>query len=268
MPATSPGVFTQQFRRIPTLHTRHWALVIQGAVRHPLILDYQDVTAYPADDISAAIICAHQPAAHMPDSPLVYDAHFHGVALARILADVHIAPAVTGAALHAADGYTATLTLDQLRSAYLVLAMNGAPLPPEHGFPARIVIPGLYGFKMPKWIERIYLSAAPQPGTWESRGWNQDQIQPLVTLQTPLRDSVLNVGEPAALYGFGYGLNAAPHVMIDEIAIPVRNRVSDAGALMYWEAAWRPTIPGDYRLRVQAAGQPSAAVVERVLHVR
>src|SRR5256886_14405435 len=75
------------------------------------------------------------------------------------------------------DGYTESFPLRELTPDHrLVTHLNGAPLSPQHGFPARFIFPGHYGMKQPKWVTRIRFSADDQPGYWENNGWDERAI--------------------------------------------------------------------------------------------
>jgi len=85
-----------------------------------------------------------------------------------------VRPAARYARFITADGYSTSLELEWLDEAVLAYAMNGVPLPAEHGFPLRLVMPNLYGYKMPKWITQIEFTDKLHLGFWEARGWAQE----------------------------------------------------------------------------------------------
>ena len=124
-------------------------------VRRPLILSYADLLALPTQTLRCAITCA----APNSDQPLIGEAVWRGVPLQTLLDELDNPPNAHYAHIAAADGYTTVLPLDALAQTLLVTAMDDAPLPLEHGYPARLIAPGLHGYKMPKWIERIELDA-------------------------------------------------------------------------------------------------------------
>src|SRR5262249_54206026 len=83
-------------------------------------------------------------------------------------------PRATWCNMRGADGYFTGLPADELLRAenFLPYQMNGVPLPPDHGFPVRIFIPGKYGMKQPKWITKLEFTDRGTPGYWERRGWS------------------------------------------------------------------------------------------------
>lgn len=197
----------------------------------------------------------------------MFDAVWHGVSLATLLDELTIDPTVTGATLYAADGYTSNLTLDQLRAAYLVYAVDGQPLPPEQGYPARIIVPGLYGYKSPKWIERVHLAAEPVPGVWESRGWNNAEIHPTLAFDDPRVDNDHPLGEPLTLSGKALTdqpILARLHRPISRHVLPVTTQPSAAGILSEWQVTWTPDIPGDFMIYVSSGD----AQIHKMVRIR
>lgn len=240
--------YSQQFRHKPILTSSLWSFSITGAVRHPLIWNWEDIQAYPPAEVAAVLLCAHQPE-KSPDPALIYDAVWTGIPLTTLLDELTLDADVTGATLYAADGYTSNLTLEQLRAASLVYAIDGQPLPVEHGFPARIIAPGLVGYKSPKWIERVHLAVDPTPGLWESRGWNSTELRPTLAFDDPREDQHSPIGEPFALSGVA--LTTDPIVVSlhrpgVRHALPISIQPSAAGNLTHWRATWTPDIPGDF----------------------
>jgi DMSO/TMAO reductase YedYZ molybdopterin-dependent catalytic subunit len=94
-----------------------------------------------------------------------------GFKLKPLLHRAGVKPNAIYAAMRAADGYYTGVPLAELMrdENWLAYRMNGEPLPPEHGFPLRIFIPGKYGMKQPKWLTEIELVGTPFIGYWEAR---------------------------------------------------------------------------------------------------
>ncbi len=264
--------FIQHIQQIPSLNARHWGFVINGAVRHPLLLDAADIRAFPSINIPAALICAHQPDKYAPDDPLAYNATWTGVPLSTLLSEIEIDSTVIGATLYAADGYTCNLSLTHLQNALLVYKMNEQPLTPEHGYPARIVVPGLYGYKMPKWIERIELSALPHIGFWEARGFEGEGIaQAAAWITMPQKNQVFAVGQPINIMWSWFVREGSlpiprPKLYVNGVWIDYatygRQRPNQ---LTNQTAIWTPPVPGDYALTVRILDRDSTTIV---VHVR
>jgi len=248
-------LFQQRIGALPTVHTDFWSFSIGGAVQHPLILSYADVVALPHIEMTCALACA----AHKPDSrPLIGQARWRGVPMQALLSEVEIAPQAEHAHITAADGFSSSLPLDLLAQTLLVTDMDDAPLPLEHGAPARLILPGHAGYKMPKWVQRISLSADPQPGFWEARGWSETGTAPLIAyFSTP--EHLQPVSGTVVLAGKAYaGSRAVARVEISVDGgpwMPVDVAPSAPFCQTTWQIAWTPPAPGDYLLRVRAAAE-------------
>ncbi|MFN8451593.1 MAG: molybdopterin-dependent oxidoreductase [Anaerolineae bacterium] len=144
-------LFQQSIRITPQINQAYWSFAITGRVARPLILSFDDLRQFPTETLRCAIACAGTSSGR----PLLGEAIWRGVPLRALLADVTVGSSARYARVHAADGYTTVLPLDQLANALLVYEMDGAPLLPRARLPARLIAPGLQGYKMPKWIERI-----------------------------------------------------------------------------------------------------------------
>ncbi len=242
-------LYQQSIRTIPQVHPGHWSFAVIGGVRHPLILSYDDLLTFPTQTIRAAIACAGV----SKDRPLIGEAVWRGVPLQSLLDELVIAPEMRFARIHAADGYTAVLPLDRLANTLLAYEMDGAALPPEYGFPARLIAPGLFGYKMPKWVERIELSDSPDGGFWESRGYS---LEGAATVKVALLSHEQNADGSVTLTGAassGFHPVRSVHVSIDDgDPMPVAFTLDTPFALAHWHIDWEPPYPGDYLVRVRA----------------
>ena len=151
----------QQIRSIPPVNREVWAFSLGGLVRHPLSLSFADLAALPAVTQTVSVICTTRQS--------IDTAEYTGVPVSALLDLVEIDPSAQAALLHGYDGYSATLKLHELRErALIAYAVNGQPLTHDQGYPARIVVPGRWGYKHIKWGTRIELTDQARGGTWES----------------------------------------------------------------------------------------------------
>ncbi len=150
----------------PDVGPERFRLDVDGRVAHPLSLDLAGFLALPQIELVNDIHCVTQWSR--------YDNHWQGVAARTLLGAVAPREEARHVVLHAYDGYTTNLRLDQFDRADVLLAhrWNGAPLTRAHGGPVRVVIPALYLWKSAKWITRIELANADRPGFWEQRGYH------------------------------------------------------------------------------------------------
>ena len=109
---------------------------------------------------------------------LIGNAKWKGIRLSALLEEAGLGPNVVDIAFEAADGFTNAVSRGRAMSGdvLVVYEMNGQPLPPEHGFPARIVVPGFYGYKSVKWLTKIEPVDHDFLGYWETRGRTDNPI--------------------------------------------------------------------------------------------
>ena len=241
--------YQQSIRTFPQPHLNHWSFAIIGGVRHPLILSYEDLLTFPTQTLRAAIACAGS----STDRPLIGEAVWRGVALQTLLDELVIAPEIRFARIHAADGYSAVLPLNRLAQTLLAYEMDGAALPPEHGFPARLIAPGMFGYKMPKWVERIELSDSPHGGFWESRGY---ALEGQAAVKVAILGYEQNANGSITLTGAassGFHLLHSVHLSIDDgDPMPVNFTQETPFALAHWHIDWTAPSSGGYHVRARA----------------
>jgi hypothetical protein len=133
-------------------------------------LTLDELKALPAADLLLTLECIGNPAG----GDLIGNCAWTGCYLRELLDRVKVKPEASRAGFTAADGYETSVDLSWVLQPGVLLAyaMNGEPLPPEHGYPLRLRIPGLYGQKQPKWIERIEFTDEIRLGYWEKQGWS------------------------------------------------------------------------------------------------
>jgi DMSO/TMAO reductase YedYZ molybdopterin-dependent catalytic subunit len=154
---------------IPTLTEKNYRLAVNGMVHNPQTFTLADLTGMPHTKVIKDYHCV--------TGWVVPNCHWEGVKLSDFLDVVQPTNQAKYVLLASADGsYTESLSLDQahLPDVLLGYMLNGKPLSAEQGFPIRLVIPDMYGFKYIKWINQITLSDQLQPGYWEQRGYAVD----------------------------------------------------------------------------------------------
>jgi DMSO/TMAO reductase YedYZ molybdopterin-dependent catalytic subunit len=251
----------------PTINPSRWSLKIHGLVQRPLSLSYADIMQMPSIRRVLTLECIGNP----PNGHAIGNAEWTGVELKPLLARTGIKPNVVYAAMRAADGYYTGVPIDELmrNENWLVHRMNGAPLPPEHGFPLRIFIPGKYGMKQPKWLTEIELVDRPFTGYWEARGWSNEAWRkvnsgffyphrPGGILDLLSLDTSVKVTAPVDLAG--WALAGPPGIRRVDVS-------TDAGATWHgarlvensspyvwsvWRYHFEPKTPGEYVVRVRA----------------
>ncbi|WP_144904942.1 molybdopterin-dependent oxidoreductase [Halobellus captivus] len=161
--------------RPPSVDPDTWTLDIDGAVDEPYSLSYDDLRGHDASvEQITTMLCI----SNTVGGNLIGTARWTGIQLSDLVADATPAGGAVDVVTHAADGYSEAIPLGIVEREDILIAhqMGSAPLTAEHGFPARLLIPGRYGMKMTKWITRIELSETEHDAYWEQRGWNEEAI--------------------------------------------------------------------------------------------
>jgi DMSO/TMAO reductase YedYZ molybdopterin-dependent catalytic subunit len=175
----------------PAVDIATWSLTIDGQVDSPLTLTYDQILAMPSIERYVALTCV----SNEVGGDLVGTAKWQGVRLTDLLAKVGVKPGADLVVGRSVDGFTVGFPraiLDDGRDAMVAYAMNGEPLPVKHGFPVRLVVPGLYGYvSATKWLEQIKLTTiADDVPFWMQRGWALDgRIESASRIDVP-RDGV------------------------------------------------------------------------------
>src|SRR5947209_15674105 len=172
---------------IPQIAKAKWRLKIEGAVETPIELGFDDLNAFEAHTLTAVMECAGNGRSHLVpkvkgvswDIGAVGNAEWRGIWLRDVLAGAGVKRSAVDVVLEGADrgaiketprppneiNYARSLPLEKANGdVLLAFEMNGAPLPPEHGFPLRAVVGGWFGMASVKWLQRIIVSETPFNG--------------------------------------------------------------------------------------------------------
>ena len=156
----------------PTIAAEGWSLAVDGLVEQAVGgITYADITAMPMHRQTLTMQCI----GNWIGGPLVGNAEWGGTSLTNVLDLAGVRGAAIRVKFESIDGYSTSIPLDRALRDEVILAweMNGEPLPSKHGFPLRLINPGHYGQKMPKWITRIELIDEVYLGYWESKPENK-----------------------------------------------------------------------------------------------
>ena len=159
----------------PSVNLERWAMTIGGMVERPLRLTYADLLARPQVEHAVTLACV----SNEVGGDLIGNAIWQGVLLADLLAEAGVQRGAEQVFCTSLDdwtcGFPVPVALDG-RDALVAIGMNGTALPLAHGFPARLVIPGLYGYvSAVKWLRSIELTTWDRAtGYWVPRGWSRE----------------------------------------------------------------------------------------------
>lgn len=242
---------------VPRPDPETWRLKITGMVDNEVEYSLEDLTSRSLYEDYVTISCvSNEVGGH-----LVGNAKWTGVRLADLLDEAGVQEGAEQVFSRSVDGWTSGFPIELVydgRDPLLAIGMNGEPLPPNHGFPARLIVPGLYGYvSATKWIEEIELTTWDGvDGYWIPRGWSKEgPIKTESRIDHP-RDGADVTEDPVVLAGVAWaptrGIERV-EVQIDdgdwvecELTVPLSNK-----AWVQWRVEAMPGS-GEHRARVRA----------------
>ena len=240
----------------PQVNSQEWQLSIQGLVDTPLTLSYQELLHRPQATLISTLECIGNPLGGEDIST----AKWEGVGLNTLLKEAGISPSAVDLVLRGADGYSDSLpiTRAQRDEVLVALTMNNVPLPVDHGFPARVIVPGLYGLKNVKWLTTLEVVNFDYKGYWQQDGWPE---KALVKVQSRIdlpgdRESILENRYSVQGIAFG-GEHGIQQVEVSTDAGHTWNLATLQTPLspytwVFWNYEWNIPAKGEYSLAVCA----------------
>jgi len=158
----------------PTVDSGGWSLKITGMVNTPLELSYDEVVARSTEQKFTTLSCI----SNELNGDLTGTALWTGFPLKTLLDEAGVQQGAVDLKLKAADDYEDSFPLDRGLDpdTFVVTGMNGAPLRDDHGFPARMIVPGIYGMKNVKWLKEVEVVGEDFQGYWQTRGWSDTAV--------------------------------------------------------------------------------------------
>jgi DMSO/TMAO reductase YedYZ molybdopterin-dependent catalytic subunit len=144
-----------------------FTLTLSGLVEPGKVVTWEQLLAYPAVEQTCDLHCV--------TTWSKLDTKWKGVRMSSVLAGLSVSPEARHTVIHAAQGWTTNLPLDELMRGDVLIAYEyeGRPLSAEHGGPVRLLAPSLYLWKSAKWLEGIEFTAEQHLGYWETRGYHE-----------------------------------------------------------------------------------------------
>ena len=255
----------------PNVARDSWRLDIIGQVENPRVYSFADIAAMPAVEQETTLLCI----SYGVGSGLCSNAIWKGVPLPTLLAQVKPKPDVTTVLFRAADGYYETFKFGKAMEPTTLVAyeMNGEALPQRHGYPLRLIVPGLYGEKNPKWLTRIELLNEADGrlhrrhgcGFYKEQGWGRegDVVPTHSRIDAPQVagdhfEAPFKVGQPAELRGMALGGDrgiSKVEVSDDDGETWDDARITQPGTKISWSLwsyNWTPEEEGETKLVVRA----------------
>ncbi len=237
---------------IPQVDATTWRLRVDGLVEMPLSLDLEQIKAFPALRETRVLECVNNPVG----GTLIGALNWGGARLSALIELVRPLNNATHVLIEAADGYSTSLPRAAIEApgAMLAHALNDSPLDAPHGFPLRLHIPGLYGYKLPRWITRLTFIDFEYLGFWESHGWsNTGEMHTQSIILTPTAGATVPIGATIAIQGIA--VTGAGHITGVEVQIDggdwMPTLLLDAGWTQ-WRFPWIFTAPGSYQVAARA----------------
>ncbi|MCU1499303.1 MAG: yedY [Acidimicrobiales bacterium] len=243
--------------RVPVVDPGSWTLKITGMVDRELTFTYDQLLARDLVEVPITIACVSNDVG----GELIGTARWTGVPLQELLDEAGVQDGADQIMGESVDGFTAGFPVEagvDGRDSLLALGMGGRSLPAAHGFPARLIIPGLYGYvSATKWITEIRLTTfEAEQGFWVPRGWSADgPIKLQSRIDVPRSGDTLVAGRHAV-----GGVAWAPHTGIDGVQVSVDGgdwqaaelgRVASVDTWVQWRYQWDAS-PGEHEIAVRA----------------
>jgi DMSO/TMAO reductase YedYZ molybdopterin-dependent catalytic subunit len=248
---------------VPDVDVASWRLAVGGMVDRPFSLSYDELASLPQVEADITLCCV----SNEVGGRLIGNARWQGVLLQDLLDRAGVQAGASQLVGRSVDGFTVgfpTSVLADGRQALVALGMGGQPLPVRHGFPARLVVPGLYGYvSATKWLKELQLTTLDAfDAYWVPRGWAKEApIKASARVDVPRAGQRLGAGRQAVA-----GVAWAPSKGVGTVEVQVDDGpwspaelgpALSADTWRQWVWAW-DAAPGSHVLRVRtvdSAGQ-------------
>jgi DMSO/TMAO reductase YedYZ molybdopterin-dependent catalytic subunit len=243
---------------LPQVSPDNWTLSIDGMVDHPLEFSFDELLRMPLTETDITLVCVSNQVGGSYNG----NARWLGVPLGGLLRKAGVQAGVDQVLSTSTDGMTISTpvaTILDRPDSLLAVGMNGQPLPIEHGFPARMIVPGLYGYvSATKWVTKLTLTTfAKQKAYWTQRGYSaQAPIKTESRIDVPRPLSQIKAGRIAVA-----GVAWAPATGIAKVEVNVDNgpwqkatlaAVDGIDTWRQWMWTWDADKPGLHTLQVRA----------------
>ena len=244
---------------IPKLAVKSWQLKVHGMVDKPFTMDFGELVRRPMVEHDITLCCV----ANYVGGPLTGNARWEGALLADVLREAGIQSGAQQIVMTDVNGMTIGVSLDAVldgRTALLAIGQNGQVLEPKHGFPVRVVVPGLYGYvSATKWVVDMKLTTyGAEKVYYTQRGWAAEApIKVESRIDVPKTGTTLKAGKNVIA-----GVAWREHVGVAAVEVGVDGVFSEATLAVQdtldtwrqWYYVWDAT-PGAHKIQVRATDQ-------------
>ena len=247
--------------RVPRVDAQGWTLRVTGMVDEEIEISYDDLLAEEHVEALVTLTCV----SNQVGGDLVGNSRWQGWPVRELLARAGVRPEADMVLSRSVDGWTAGTPIEALtdeRDALLAVAMNGEPLPAEHGYPVRLVVPGLYGYvSATKWVTELKVTRFDQDeGYWTPRGWSErGPIKTASRIDVPRSGGELAPDADGAVTLAGVAW--AQHRGVDRVEVQVDDGDWQEATLLaepsvdswrLWTYTWPDAASGSHQVRVRA----------------
>jgi DMSO/TMAO reductase YedYZ molybdopterin-dependent catalytic subunit len=252
------NLYLKSYRETPMPVPReNWQVTLDGQMRQTRTLTWADLQSFPLVEQMHTLECIGNPVGGTLLGNLVWQ----GVRLRDVLAAANPTAASDHLQISGVDSYVTTVPLDLAIDERSLLAFNvgGQPLPQNHGFPLRVLLPGVYGQKQPKWVVALEAVTGARPGTWEVQGWSDAAtVQINSRIEYPPNGSLISPGQSLPISGVAFGDTSG--VARVEVSVDDGESWNDAMLLpgpspqvwTIWVWNWAAPSAGQHRLKARA----------------
>ena len=249
--------YITSYRMPPDVRVENWSLTIKGLVHSPFQLTYSELLARPASSEIVTLECVGNGVA----GEAIGTAEWEGVSLKALLDEAGVQSKAHDIVFRAADGYSDSFSVERAMMGDVLVArkMNGVTLPTGHGFPVRIIVPGIYGMKQVQWLTEIQLVPHDYQGYYQKKGWSDDAtVKTMSWINSPQDGDSLTTGRRMTMKGFAFaGTRGIRSVEISTDGghfwtLANLEPTLSPYAWVFWSSSWEPRFAGDYRILARA----------------
>ncbi|HTZ17522.1 MAG TPA: molybdopterin-dependent oxidoreductase [Dissulfurispiraceae bacterium] len=241
--------------RRPNINADTFQLRVEGLVGRPYALTIKDLKAMKDKTEFVTLECIGNPVG----GDAIGNALWEGVTLRKIIDTAYPKAGIVKTVFYAADGYSDSIPYELSLSddVFLAYGMNDQPLPLEHGYPLRAIIPGIFGMKNVKWLSKIELVNYDYKGYWEKEGWSDSSVIPAMSeILMPMNGRQIPAGNyviGGIAFGGRHGISRV-QISLDDgrtwneasLKKPLSN-----WSWSLWSYNWDPGRKGNYTLKVR-----------------
>lgn len=251
----------------PAIELSSWRLKVFGLVQNCYELTWSDVIKMPLVELDATLVCVH----NAIGGHRIGNARWLGLHLSTLIEKASIRSGAVQIVARSEDGFSVTIPLSLLEQrwpALVAIGMNGKALSHIHGFPARLLVPGVYGFSASiKWLTSLEITGVDVPGFWEKRGWpsHPSWVQPQCRIDVPVNQAMLpktNLWIAGIAWAPPFGIQGVEVKINEEPWQPAQLAEELAPSTWrQWKYRWQPT-PNEYRIQVRTTGRKAIQIEE------